>query len=491
MQLPLSDIHTLSLQKKSSVHLHRQLYEALREAILTGRFVAGIRLPSTRKLATELGVSRNTVINAFEQLQAEGFIETHTGAGSYIATLPPSPLLSPTQGTLPTTVVSAGKLSAYAKRLNTGQPRPTGQYHLAFTPGIPELKQFPVKTWARLLSQHWRHVDNNLLSYAPAAGHWPLREAIAEYLQACRAVQCSAEQVLITCGAQQALDLCARLLLDADDTVWFEEPGYLGARGALSATGAKLMPVPVDDAGMTISATASSQPNPRLIYVTPSHQYPTGVTMSLQRRLDLLSFARQNKTWVIEDDYDSEFRYRGRPLASLQGLAKGGNVIYIGTFSKVLMPALRLGYIVLPKPLVPTFEKARSFIDTHPPTATQVTLNHFIREGHFAAHIRRMRRLYEHRQSVLLEQIDKQLSDFLTSTPNDAGMHLLASATETIDDQRMAQIATQTGLQLRALSSYFIDKTDQSGFVLGYAGFGDDEISAGISQLKKLFETLN
>lgn len=490
MQLPLSDIHTLSLQKSSPIHLHQQLYEGLREAILTGRFTSGLRLPSTRKLATELGVSRNTVINAFEQLQAEGFIETQTGAGSYIATLAPAPLLNYPHE-MPSTTATAGKLSTYAKRLNANQARHTGQYHLAFTPGIPELKQFPLKIWSRLLSHHCRDASSDLLSYAPTAGYWPLREAVAEYLQACRAVQCSAEQVLITCGAQQALDLCARLLLDTDDTVWFEEPGYLGARGALSATGAKLIPIPVGDDGITIEPTVSSQSNPRLIYVTPSHQYPTGVTMSLQRRLELLSFARQNQAWVIEDDYDSEFRYRGRPLASLQGLAKGGNVIYIGTFSKVLMPALRLGYIVLPEPLVPTFEKARSFIDTHPPTATQVALNHFIREGHFAAHIRRMRRLYEHRQSVLLEQIDKQLSDFLTSTPNDAGMHLLASATEAFDDQKMAQVAARTGLQLRALSSYFIDKTDQSGFVLGYAGFDDDEISAGVSQLKKLFEILN
>ncbi|MCG8383089.1 MAG: PLP-dependent aminotransferase family protein [Gammaproteobacteria bacterium] len=486
MKLPLSDIHTITLKAGKRDPLHKQLYEAVREAILNGKFPAGAQLPSSRIFAQTLAVSRNTVVSAFDQLQAEGYIESRVGAGSFVTSTTPESQLHASRTTPLPALTMTSRLSRRGQRLASSSPRQAGEAFNAFAPGTPELKQFPRQVWARLLSRHAR--DTRLLSYSASAGYAPLRETLADYLQACRAVQCTSKQVLITCGAQQALDLCSRLLIDEGDPVWIEEPGYPGARGALLAAGAQLIPVPVDHEGICIDAIRGRAPRPRLIYISPSHQYPSGTTLSLQRRLQLLEFAHQERAWIIEDDYDSEFRYHGRPLASIQGLAANANVIYIGTLSKVLVPAIRLGYMVVPKNLIAAFEKARSFVDTHPPTVTQAALDDFIREGYFASHIRRMRNLYATRQAILSRALKQHLHEILTHTPRETGMHLTAYAKTPLDDQAIAAQAAQIGLQLRPLSSYFIGPDQQSGFVLGYAGFDKDELIAGVEQLRQLLK---
>src|SRR5215475_3280891 len=343
----------ISLDPSSSVPLYRQIYDTLRQAILSGRLVTGARLPSTRELAVELGVSRITVMNAFEQLLAEGYLESRTGSGTHVCRDLPEDLLNARTAVRARTAQIARRkltlsktgetISEIAVRVSPNQtaPRP-------FMPDIPALDAFPHEVWGRLVARHWSYPQPGLLSYGEAAGHRPLREAIAAHLGIARAVHCEPEQVIIVAGAQQALDLTARMLLNASDLAWIEEYNYLAARAALLGAGARLIPVPVDGEGLKVGAGVALAPQARLVYLTPSHQYLLGVVMSLARRLALLDWAEQAGAWIIEDDYDSEYRYSGRPLSALQGLDRHGRVIYLGTFSKVLFPALRLGYAVAP-----------------------------------------------------------------------------------------------------------------------------------------------
>jgi GntR family transcriptional regulator/MocR family aminotransferase len=394
----------ITLDPSAATPLYRQLYEGLRAAILSGRLKAGARLPATRALASDFGVSRNTVMNAYAQLLAEGYVEGEVGSGTYVSRTLPDELLHARSHAIQVHQLTqeGRRLSQRGARLASMQvptPRfPSGVK--AFRPGIPALDAFPYELWARLMARRWRRPQRALLGYGDPAGYRPLREAIAAYLGEARAVRCRAEQVIVVAGSQQALDLTARMLLDEGEGAWIEDPGYLGARGALVGAGARLAPIPVDGEGLDVAAGEVSSPAARLVYVTPSHQYPFGVTMSLPRRLALLKWASQAGAWVIEDDYDSEYRYAGRPLAALQGLDSEGRVIYLGTFSKVLFPALRLGYMVVPPDLVDAFMAARALSDRHCPVLDQAALADFIGDGHFARHIRRMRALYAERQAI-------------------------------------------------------------------------------------------
>ena len=376
--------------------MYRQLYDKLRRAILDGRLRAGAKLPSTRGLAQELAIARNTVMGAYEQLLAEGYLEGKTGSGTYVArTLPEAVLnISPVRPTASVTR-NPGRLSRRGQTLATNRlgiryiepPRP-------FRPGTPAIDHFPFDLWSRLLAKYWRREPAGLLPYTDPAGYEPLRAAIAEYISAARAVRCDPEQIIVVSGAQQALDLATRLLLDPGDEVWMEDPGYNGARAAFLGAGVKPVAVPIDNDGLDVTMGEKLSPHARLAYVTPSHQYPTGVVMTLSRRLGLLRWAERKRRWILEDDYDSEFRYASRPVPSLQGLDKSGTVIYCGTFSKVLFPSLRLGYIVVPASLVDAFRGAKAVVDRHCPTVEQAVLAEFIAEGHLARHIRRMRMLY-------------------------------------------------------------------------------------------------
>jgi GntR family transcriptional regulator / MocR family aminotransferase len=363
------------LDRDGPIPLHRQLYEGLRQAILTRRLSPGVRLPSTRMLASELGLSRYTVVDAFRQLCAEGYLEGKVGAGTCVARTVPDQLLHPF---LPATSASVSirerrpRSHRSERQMALGTPflaTRLGQqrYSQPFQVGVPALDAFPGDLWARLVARQARTMSTSMRGYQYPAGYEPLRRAIASYLATARGVNCAVEQVIVVNGSQQGIALTAQVLLNPGEVVWMEDPGYPGAKGALLGAGARLMPVPIDAEGLDLEAGTARGPEARLAFVTPSHQCPLGVTMSLKRRLALLGWAREAGAWVIEDDYDSEYRYVGRPLAALQGLDTAGRVIYSGTFSKVLFPALRLGYLVVPRDLIEAFVTARLFADMHPP----------------------------------------------------------------------------------------------------------------------------
>jgi GntR family transcriptional regulator/MocR family aminotransferase len=490
----LITLPNIVLDQALPIPLYRQLYNALREAMLTGQLKAGTRLPATRALAGDFGVSRNTVMNAYTQLLAEGYVEGEVGSGTYVArTLPDELLQARTSAIQAHAPIQNGRtLSQRGMRLASLRvPTPRFPSELkAFRPGMPALDAFPYELWARLLMRRWRRPQRSLLGYGDAAGYKPLREVIASYLGEARAVRCVAEQVIVVAGSQQALDLTARVLLDEGDGAWIEDPGYPGAWGALLGAGARLAPIPVDGEGLNVAVGQERSPEARLVYVTPSHQYPYGVTMSLPRRLALLEWASQAGAWVIEDDYDSEYRYAGRPLAALQGLDRQDRVIYLGTFSKVLFPALRLGYMIVPADLVEAFRAARALSDRHSPVLDQAVLADFISDGHFARHIRRMRALYAERQAILVEAAKGELAGLLEVHPAEAGMHLVGWLPAGMDDVEVSRCAAVHRVEVPPLSMYSMQPLERLGVLLGYTAVGETEIREGVQRLAKALNSL-
>jgi GntR family transcriptional regulator/MocR family aminotransferase len=484
----------IALDAGSETPLYRQLYNYLRKSILTGQLAPGTRLQSSREIAKELDVSRNTVVNAFEQLLAEGYLEGQVGSGTYVSRALPEELLNVKTMTRRSYTRAGGKGQRLSER---------GKVFAAFAPsvprapekvrpfqsGVPALDSFPFEAWSKLASRHWRRPANSLLAYGEPQGHAPLRRAVASYLGVARAVRCTPEQVIIVDGAQMAFDLIARVLLDPGDTAWMEEPGYLGARMALVASGARLVYVPVDAEGLDVAAGAELDPNARLIYVTPSHQFPLGMTMSLPRRLALLEWASRVGAWVMEDDFDSEYRYEGRPIASLQGLDNDGRVVYIGTFSKFLFPSLRLGYIVAPPALVDAFIAARAMVGRHSPSVEQAILTDFIEEGHFGRHIRRMRLLYAERQTLLINALQKECGDLLEVEPAAGGIQLVAWLPDGLDDVEVSREAAARGLETRPMSIFYAGKPPRAGLELGYAAFNRNEIRKGAAQLSAVIRS--
>ena len=477
----------LRLDPTSPHPRYRQLYGGLRDAILTGRLAPGTHLPSSRVLAADLQIARNTVTLAFEQLRAEGYVEGNRGAGTRVTRTLPATLLRMPPQTLDTRVrptlmrpLSARGAALVATAAAWGFP--TGTAPTAFRFGTPAIDEFPSALWARLTARRWKRAAL-VLAEGQVAGYTPLRQEIAAYVTAVRGVRCTSEQVLIVNGSQQALDLAARVLLDPGDAVWVENPGYLGARGALASAGARLVPVPVDGEGLSVETGIKLAPHARLVYVSPSHQYPLGVTMSAARRLALLSWASRADAWVLEDDYDSEFRYTGRPLACLQGLDVEGRVLYLGTFSKTLLPALRLGYIIVPEGLVDAFLAARAVADRHSPTLEQAVLADFIAEGHFTRHVRRMRTLYAERQACLLEAARRELDGVLELAPADAGMHLVGWLPHNIIDRDITNAAAALGVEVLPLSRYAMNPLSRGALLLGYAGFNPAAIRSGVIRL--------
>ena len=509
----------LVLDRTSGEPLQRQLYGQVRAAVLSGRLAPGARLPSTRALAAELGCARNSVIGAFEQLLAEGYLEGRPGSGTFITGVLPDALLSrspggPARGGSgpggPRPDASGGAIPAPAppalsprgaRLAALGPPRAlaTG----AFAPGTPDLALFPFAVWGRLLGRVWRRPPADLARGGSPAGYPPLREAIARTLRTVRDLVCTADQVFVTSGAQPALDLAARLLLAPGDRVWVEEPGYPGLRGPLLAAGARLVPVPLDGEGLSVAAGRALAPNARLAVVAPSHQYPLGTTMSLARRLDLLEWAQQAGAWIVEDDYDSEYRYAGRPLAALQGLDAGrsgeaARVLYIGTFSKALFPALRVGYLVVPPGLAAPFARARAALESYFSAVVQPALAAFLDEGHFAAHVRRMRTVYAARQQALLAAAARHLSDLADLEPDDAGLHLVARLVARrdgtgLDDREARRRAAAAGIMSQALSDHYLADPEAAyphhppprGLLLGYAAVPEAEIEPAVKSLAR------
>jgi len=450
--------------------LHRRLYEALRRALLDGKLSPGDRLPSSRDLAHDLNLSRNTVVTALGQLTVEGYLASHVGSGTYVHDNVP---LRP--GRSHSTQTPAAQLSQRGEALT--------QHFCAkdleiqpFAPGTADFSAFPVALWQRLQNKHWRSAYPDMLDYNDSGGYGPLRRAVADYLRVFRSVRLDADQVLITSGTQQSLELCAHLLADHNDTVWLEDPAYWGAVKAFTATGLTLHAVPVDDEGMAPNAT-DEQHTPRLIYLTPSHQYPTGAVMSLARRQQLLATASRCQAWVLEDDYDSEFRFSGPPLSSLEGLDTEGRVLYMGTFSKVLYPGLKLGYLVVPKTLIQAFKKAHYDLNRPGQMPLQAALAEFIEMGHFASALRRARQTYAERRQLLVEALAPVLASGDARLHGAAqGLHLCLRLPQRVDDRALAAQAAQLGLTVRPLSAYCLRRQDLRGLAMGYGYAAPDAI---------------
>lgn len=490
--------HLVDLDRSAPEPLYTQLYKALREAIKNRELPRGTRLPSTRELAGELGISRNTVMKAFDQLRSEEYVKSQTGSGTYVAdrlpewhtevppssSSPPAPSLHvPDPNSRSLTL--ANRASALMEHPLSLLEDPVEQN--AFRPGVPAFDAFPIETWSKLVSRRWRSLPANQLVYGNPAGYMPLREAVAGYLRTARGVRCEAEQVLITSGIQQAITLAARVLLNPDDVACVEDPCFVRLRATLASIGGRVHSVPVDEQGFDLSAAEGSV-SPKMVAVTPSHQYPLGMTMSFSRRQELLEWSSENKTWILEDDYDSEFRYSGRPIAALQGMDDAGRVLYAGTFSKVLFPALRIGYLVLPPNLVEPFTKMRSVSDRCPPRVSQMVLADFINEGHFGEHLRQMRTLYAARQAALLEALEDQLGSFLDVNPSNAGLHLVGRLPKGIDDRAITEHLLEHDLVALPLSFYAERSLERGGLLLGYAAVPKDRIRHEVRRMADLLE---
>jgi len=479
----------LSLRQPSpGTPLYRWLYEELRSAILSRHLHPGTRLPATRDLAEQYGLSRPTIVTAFEQLQSEGYVEGKVGSGTYVSrTLPDHMLQAPATASRPALQRRRLSLSSYARRLHPLQ-RADSKRVRAFRANLPALDEFPIGLWAQLAARRLRRVPAGLLAGGEARGYRPLREAVAEYLNTSRGVKCSADQVLIISGVQEALNRAANLLLDPGEPVWMEEPGYPGAAAAFASVGAKVCSVPVDSEGLRLDVAKKRWPKPRMIYVTPGHQFPLGVTMSLGRRLSLLEYARQSRTIIFEDDYDSEYRYSGRPIPAMQGLDPANVVIFAGSFSLVMFPSLRLGYVVVPPDMVDIFAAAASVSTHHPPLLDQVILCDFIREGHFARHVRRMRQLYGERLAVLVEASKTILGDRLELYHTEAGLRTVGWLQRGISAERVTRAAAERDVEVVPLGRYAYGKSRKNGLVLGFAAVGERELRRGIEELGRVLE---
>jgi GntR family transcriptional regulator/MocR family aminotransferase len=465
----------LPVDRRSDVPLHRQIYEGFRKAILDGMLRPGERVPSTRSLATDLGMSRLPVLTAYEQLLHEGYFEGRVGSGTYVCAAPPEASLR-VRPRLAVRSATGPRRAQIAPGRDEGGIRP-------FRMSLPALDQFPQLVWARIVARHAHRMSPAHLAYGDPAGLGALRNAIAGHLRTARAVNCEADNVLVTTGSQAGLRLCAAVLLARGDRVAIEEPGYPGARAGFAAAGAELVPIPVDDEGIDVGALAAARQRVRAVYVTPSHQYPLGFSMSASRRLALLEWAARNDAWIIEDDYDSEYRYVSRPLGALQGMDGRNRVLYVGTFSKVLFPALRVGYLVVPPALWESFLDARDALDVFSPTLYQLALTEFIEEGHFARHLRRMRGIYQRRREALLEGLANNCAGVLDVLNADAGLHVATVLPPDADDRAVIRRMTARGLTAMALSVCFMGPSPTNGLLLGFGGFDERTLIAATATL--------
>ncbi len=485
----ISSFRAFSLDPDAPESLHRQLYEEMRRAILSGRLAPGSRLPASREFANVSHISRNTVLSAYSQLLAEGYIESRAGSGTFVARaipetmVPESPGSAAGDGAAP--APAARSLSARGRRIADAPilRHPLRTVANAFRPGLPALDHFPMDIWRRLSDRRMRRASVRLLTYDDPQGHLPLREAIAAHLAAGRGARCGPENVIVVNGSQHGVDLAARVLLDRGDQVWFEDPGYFAARAAFQAHAAVPVPVPVDGDGMVVSAGIERAPGARLVYCTPSHQNPLGVTMTLGRRVALTQWAERTGAWILEDDNASEYRFRGRPLAALQGIDPSGRVIYVGTFSKVMFSSLRIGYVVAPTDLVPAFVAARVLTDRQSPGLAQAVLADFMNEGHFARHVRRMRMLYADRLAALLRAVREHAADVLSVDEGEGGMSRVAWLPAGVDDVEAGAEVARAGIQCLPLSEYAMSPREPGGLILGFTGIDEAEIASGIQRV--------
>lgn len=487
----------LVLDTASSMPLHRQIFEQVRRAILERRLVPGQRLPSSRLMASELDVARGTVLLAMDQLIAEGYVVAQAASGIAVATdLPDDMLIAPHDA-------SGGKMSANAKAATAALSRRAraalsdadsgfgaDDAPIAFPLGQPDREAFPFALWARLLEREWRQPSWAVAGALHPFGHAGLREAIASYLGAARGFTCAPESIVVTSGMRQSLALLAWLVLDPDEPAWIEEPGFIGTREALALASVRAVPIPVDDAGFIVERAVAAVPQAKLVVVAPAHHFPLGTVLSLQRRLELLRWAERGGGWIAEDDYDGEYRYAGRPLAPLRALDRSGRVAYLGSFSKLLFPAVRLSYVVLPEVLVPAAEKRMAAIHARPSLLGQGALARFIEDGHLTAHIRRTRLLYAARREALVAGIERHLARWLESVPDRAGTYLVAQPVAAIaprfDDRTVVAAAAAEGIAVAPLSACYAGRRRRQGLILGYAGTPEDQIDSACATLGRV-----
>ncbi|HET9156652.1 MAG TPA: PLP-dependent aminotransferase family protein [Myxococcaceae bacterium] len=466
----------------------RWVYEGVRLAILEGRLRAGARLPASRDLARQHGLARGTVVAAFAQLQAEGYLRSTVGSGTFVGEVPPDALLGvarqserpPRPGT--SRPVRVSRFGRRVQAFPVLEPRPTH----AFRTDLPALELFPATLWAQVTGRVLRRASTRLFLGCEPLGHWPLRDAVAAHLRSARGARCEPDQIAIVSGVQEALDLVARLVLDPGDRVCLEDPGYGGAARAFSAIGARLVPVPVDAEGLVLDAGRLH--GARLVYTTPAHQYPLGVTMSIARRLALLRWARRSGAILFEDDYDGEYRYQGRPIPALQGLEPDAPVVLAGSFGKVLFPALRLGYLVIPAGLVERVAALRSATVRHPPVLDQAVLAAFIEEGHLARHVRRMREVYAERRAALYEAAERRLGERLVLSPVEAGLQTTGLLGPGHQAAAVVRLAAEQGVEVTALGGEWRGRFRREGLQLGFAAVPPEELRRGVDILARLLE---
>ncbi|MGO4588528.1 MocR-like pyridoxine biosynthesis transcription factor PdxR [Paenarthrobacter sp. 2TAF44] len=473
----------LALERSGNQPLHRQLYSQLRTQILAGSLPNGTRLPSTRTLVSELGVSRITVVTAFEQLTAEGFLRSRAGDGTYVDTLwsdntPPQPTSRPPLSERGAATSSRGT-DLFSEAPRAWSPDATE----SFLPSQIASSAFPASTWKRLLGRHAGRTDQSFIGYSDPNGYRPLREAIADYVNDTKGLDCTADQIVITSGAQQAFNILAVLLLDADDPVIVEDPGHIAGRLAFQSQGCLIQGVPVDDEGAVLPDDRGDAPAARLALLTPARQHPLGTAMSPARRSDWITWAQQNDSWIVEDDCDSELRYRGKLLPTLFGLDLSRHVITVGSFSKVLAPSIRLGYCVLPEDLVQPFASVSSVIGRAPAVLLQAALADFLTEGHMHAHLRRTRRLYSARQDALLNAIQHQLSHRIVPAQVDAGLHVMGWLQEQLDDIDVARGLAASGVYTYPLSEYRLTHQLPPALLIGFAGTAEEHMPAAVGRM--------
>jgi GntR family transcriptional regulator / MocR family aminotransferase len=484
--VPTAFSPVVAVDRNATRPLHKQIYDGYRAMIVGRSLRAGQQIPSTRALASELKISRIPVLTAYAQLLAEGYFEARVGAGTFVCSSLPE-LLTPSESRTSQSPMARSTSRPVSKRVSL-VPRYESVSWLrglgAFSVSQPDYNEFPFQIWSRLVMRSCRNPHPSALHYAGPMGSEQLREAICRYLRTARAVRCDPEQIMIVSGSQQALEISARVLLDPQSPVWIEEPGYWLTRQVLSAAGCRLVPVPVDTEGIDVAAGIKLSRKARAAYVAPSHQYPLGATMSASRRLQLLDWAEGAGSWIIEDDYDSEYRYGSMPIASLQGLDRSDRVIYMGTFSKTLFPSLRIGYVVIPRDLVDRFAAIRNAMDLGPAHLYQAVLTDFINEGHFARHIRRMRLLYSEHRLALVDSIGNEFGSTLKILGAEAGMHLAVILPKGFRDTEIAHRAARDKLWLAPLSPSYLGTASRQGFILGFGSTPAAEMPRAVRRLR-------
>jgi len=486
--LPSGISPIIPIDRESGVPLHKQIYDGYRGAILGGDLRPGQQITSSRTFASELHVSRFPVLNAYAQLLAEGYFESRVGAGTFVSAALPEQLMSVARtATVPAQQISGPRpISRRSQLVPAFQPGVTQRGWGAFGVHQPAFDQFPFQVWSSLVVKHSHSPQASAIHHIDPLGLPRFREEIARYLRTARGVKCDASQIMVVSGSQQALDITARVLFDPGNRVWVEEPGYSLERSVLIGAGCELCPVTVDTDGLDVAEGMRRYRKARAAFVTPSHQYPLGVTMSATRRLQLLNWAQSSGAWIIEDDYDSEFRYESQPVASLQGLDANSRVIYIGTFSKVMFASLRIGYMVIPPDLVDRFVAMRFAMDIFPPYLYQEVLTDFIRMGHFGRHIRRMRQLYSERRAVLVRCLREEFGEQIEIHGAAAGMHLTVTFPRGIQDREIATRATLERLWIWPVSTSYMGEDARQGFILGYGSTAAEQIPRAVGRLRAL-----